>query len=229
LFEVASGGTIFLDEIGHLSLSLQGKLLRVLEQREMRRVGGTSSIEVKVRVIAATHVDLAEASRRGEFREDLYYRLNVVGLRLPPLRERAGDVLLLTRALLARFAREYGLTEPGLTPAAERRLLSHSWPGNVRELRNVLERAILLGRPGAPLDEADLGLEGAARAVVGGNGAVPFPASMSEIIRAAASGMVQLCEGNKSEAARRLRISRTRLLRLLAPRGRRASTSEEDC
>jgi two-component system response regulator HydG len=228
LFEVASGGTIFLDEIGHLSLSLQGKLLRVLEQREMRRVGGTSSIEVKVRVIAATHVDLAEASRRGEFREDLYYRLNVVGLRLPPLRERAGDVLLLTRALLARFAREYGLTEPRLTPAAERRLLSHSWPGNVRELRNVLERAILLGRPGAPLDEADLGLEGAARAVVGGNGAVPFPASMSEIIRAAASGMVQLCEGNKSEAARRLRISRTRLLRLLAPRGRRASTSEED-
>jgi DNA-binding NtrC family response regulator len=227
LFEVASGGTIFLDEIGHLSLALQGKLLRALEQRQIRRVGATTPIEVDVRIVAATHVDLADASRRGEFREDLYYRLNVVGLRLPALRERAGDLPLLARALLARFARDYGLAEPGLTPGAERRLLSHPWPGNIRELRNVLERAILLGTPGAPLSEADLGLD-STTTIPGPNGTVPFPASMSDITRAAASGMVQLCEGNKSEAARRLRISRTRLLRLLAPRGRRPLPSEED-
>jgi DNA-binding NtrC family response regulator len=228
LFEVAAGGTLFLDEIGHLSPPLQGKLLRVLEQRQMRRVGGTSPIEVKVRVIAATHVDLAEATRRGEFREDLFYRLNVVGLTLPALRERTGDVLPLARAFLARFAREYGLPAAGLTAAAERELTSHSWPGNVRELRNVLERAILLGRPGAPLDATDLGLDGApARSATGETG-IPFPAPMSEIIRSAASGMVRLCEGNKSEAARRLRISRTRLLRLLAARGRRNVTTEEE-
>ena len=228
LFEVAAGGTVFLDEIGHLSLPLQGKLLRVLEQRRMRRVGGTAPIDVKVRVIAATHVDLPDAIRRGEFREDLYYRLNVVGLVLPALRDRAGDVLALAHAFLARFAREYNLPVPGLTPAAERQLTSHLWPGNVRELRNVLERAILLGRPGAALDGTDLGLDAAAiRATTGDNG-IPFPATMSEIIRGAASGMVRLCGGNKSEAARRLRISRTRLLRLLAPRGRRTDTLDQE-
>ena len=228
LFEVAAGGTLFLDEIGHLSPPLQGKLLRVLEQRQMRRVGGTSPIEVKVRVIAATHVDLAEATRRGEFREDLFYRLNVVGLTLPALRERTGDVLPLARAFLARFAREYGLPAAGLTAAAERELTSHSWPGNVRELRNVLERAILLGRPGVPLDAADLGLDWAPPRSATGETGIPFPAPMSEIIRSAASGMVRLCEGNKSEAARRLRISRTRLLRLLAARGCRNVTTEEE-
>jgi DNA-binding NtrC family response regulator len=213
LFEVAGGGTIFLDEIGHLSPQLQGKLLRVLEQRQIRRVGGTTTLAVDVRVIAATHVDLAEAVRQGQFREDLYYRLNVVGLRLPALRERSGDVLLLARAFLTRFAREYGLPEPVLTPAAEHRLLAYRWSGNIRELRNVLERAILLGNPGR-LDEGDLALE--ERAAPADRHGVPFPATMSEITRAAALAMVGLCSGNKSEAARRLRISRTRLLRLLA-------------
>jgi len=225
LFEVANGGTIFLDEIGHLSLPLQGKLLRVLEQREIRRLGGTSSMAIDVRVIAATHVDLAEASRRGEFREDLYYRLNVVGLRLPALRERARDVLLLARTFLQRFSRDYGVPLPALTGAAERRLVAHPWTGNIRELRNVLERAILL-LEGGRLDAEHLGLdEKPVRAV--GDG-VPFPATMAEITRGAASAMTRLCEGNKSEAARRLAISRTRLLRLLAPRGRRLATMEEE-
>jgi DNA-binding NtrC family response regulator len=228
LFEVAAGGTVFLDEVGHLSPPLQGKLLRVLEQRQMRRVGGVSPIEVKVRVIAATHVDLAEAARRGEFREDLYYRLNVVGLRLPALRDRTGDLLPLARVFLSRFAGEYGLPVPGLTAAAERALASHTWPGNVRELRNVLERAILLGVPGAPLDVPDLNLDGAPTRFAVGESGIPFPAPMSEVIRGAASGMVRLCEGNKSEAARRLRISRTRLLRLLAARGRRNVPTEEE-
>jgi DNA-binding NtrC family response regulator len=225
LFEVAHGGTIFLDEIGHLSLSLQGKLLRVLEQREIRRVGGTAAITVDVRVIAATHVDLAEASRRGEFREDLYYRLNVVGLRLPALRERADDLTLLAKNFLARFAQTYGLAEPALTAAAERRLMSHPWSGNIRELRNVLERAVLLA-DGGRLEAEDLGLDAPMAATSRGD--VPFPAAMSDIIRAAAHSMTVLCNGNKSEAARRLGISRTRLLRLLAARGRRAALVEED-
>jgi len=225
LFEVANGGTIFLDEIGHLSPQLQGKLLRVLEQREIRRLGGTSSMPIDVRVIAATHVDLAEASRRGEFREDLYYRLNVVGLRLPALRERAHDVLLLTRAFLARFSREYGVPLPELTTLAERRLVAHPWAGNIRELRNVLERAILM-LDGPRLDADHLGLA-QQRARVSTDG-VPFPATMSDITRGAALAMTRLCEGNKSEAARRLSISRTRLLRLLAPRGAKVNTIDLD-
>ncbi len=225
LFEVANGGTIFLDEIGHLSLPLQGKLLRVLEQREIRRIGGTTTMAVDVRVIAATHVDLAEASRRGEFREDLYYRLNVVGLRLPALRERGNDLLLLAGAFLRRFAGDYGIAVPTLTPAAERRLLAHPWSGNIRELRNVIERALLMCSGGV-VDAPDLGLD-ASRSLVP-SGGVPFPAAMSDIVRAAAAAMVRLADGNKSEAARRLGISRTRLLRLLAPRGRQAALTEEE-
>ena len=225
LFEMANGGTVFLDEIGHLSPPLQGKLLRVLEQREIRRLGGTTSLPIDVRVIAATHVDLAEASRVGEFREDLYYRLNVVGLRLPALRERARDVLLLTHAFLERFSREYGVPRPELTAQAERRLLAHPWAGNIRELRNGLELAILM-LDGSRLDADHLGLDqSGARPSADG---VPFPATMSEITHGAALAMTLLCEGNKSEAARRLSISRTRLLRLLAPRGQKVAANDVD-
>ena len=224
LFEVANGGTIFLDEVATLSLSLQGKLLRVLEQRTVRRVGGTALVPVDVRVIAATHVHLAEAARSGAFRTDLYYRLNVVNLTLPALRERGDDILLLARAFLARFARDYGVPVPRLAPTAERVLLSHAWPGNVRELRNTLERAILMAGGGL-LDAADLGVT--PRPMPSSRGEVPFPASMAEITRAATLAMVRLCDGNKSEAARRLGISRTRLLRLLAPRRRPAAALKE--
>ncbi len=225
LFEAADGGTIFLDEIGHLSLSLQGKLLRVLEERRIRRLGATISQAVDVRVIAATHVDLGEAVRLGSFREDLYYRLNVVGLRLPALRERGSDLLLLARAFLTRFAGDYGLPVPALSAAAERRLLTHPWSGNIRELRNVIERALLLCQDGR-LDVTDLGLDGGPALVAPGG--VPFPATMSDIIRSAAREMLRLVDGNKSEAARRLGISRTRLLRLLAARSRRATLSQEE-
>jgi len=224
LFEVAHGGTVFLDEIGHLPLALQGKLLRVLEQREIRRVGGTSTTPVDVRIIAATHVDLADAARTGAFRTDLYYRLNVVGVRLPALRERGGDILVLTHAFLERFAREYGVPVPTLTALAERRLLSHPWTGNIRELRNTLERALLLAGSGR-LDAGDLGLDPVQASH--GTGDVPFPASMAEITRGAATAMTRLCGGNKSEAARRLGISRTRLMRLLAPRRGHAALIEE--
>jgi DNA-binding NtrC family response regulator len=212
LFEVANGGTLFLDEIGHLPLTLQGKLLRALEERAVRRVGGTRTIPIDVRIVAATHVDLAQAVRQREFREDLYYRLNVVPLSLPPLRERRDDILPLARHFLARFSREYSVPQPRLTTAAERALVAHRWSGNVRELRNVIERAVLLHR-GPSLDADDIAPSTAAHATR--TGALPFPATLTEITRAAALAMVEHCAGNKSEAARRLDISRPRLLRLL--------------
>ena len=210
LFELASGGTLFLDEIGHLSLPLQGKLLRALEERQVRRVGGTKNVPVDVRLIAATHVRLAESVKRGEFREDLYYRLNVIPLTLPPLRARREDVVPLAHAFLARFAAEYGVDEPRLTPEAERALTMRDWPGNVRELRNAVERAMLLGD--AVLDADDFAQD---PAPTGDAGGIPFPAPLRVIARAAAVEMVDLCGGNKSEAARRLDISRPRLMRLL--------------
>ena len=212
LFELANGGTLFLDEIGHLPLLLQGKLLRALEERTVRRLGGTRSTTIDVRVVAATHVDLAVASRSGQFRPDLYYRLNVVPLELPPLRERSEDIVPLARHFLSRFARDYGLPLPLLTADAERALRLHPWSGNVRELRNVLERAVLLS-DSAERTAADLDLTSAtpARAV----GSVPFPATLAEVTRSAVEQMLELCKGNKSEAARQLGISRPRLLRVL--------------
>ena len=213
LFEVANGGTLFLDEIGHLPMTLQGKLLRALEERTIRRVGGTKTMRADVRIVAATHVDLGSAVRRGEFREDLYYRLNVVPLELPPLRARRDDIIPLARHFLARFATEYGLEQPALGAAAERALLARDWPGNVRELRNAVERALLLGS-GAQLDAADFAPEPGA-GVATGEGGIPFPATLGEITRAAVRGTIELCGGNKSEAARRLGISRPRLQRLL--------------
>ncbi|MBA2459513.1 MAG: sigma-54-dependent Fis family transcriptional regulator [Gemmatimonadales bacterium] len=213
LFEVAHGGTLFLDEIGHLSLPMQGKLLRALEQRVVRRVGGTRPIPVDVRIVSATHVDLAAAVRRQEFREDLLHRLNVIPIELPPLRARREDLLPLARHFLARFAAEYGVPEPSLTRAAARALELHPWAGNVRELRNVLERVTLLGA-GGEVDIEDLGLEPAGSPLPGSG--LPFPATLEQITRAAAGAMTELCDGNKSESARRLGISRTRLLRILS-------------
>jgi DNA-binding NtrC family response regulator len=215
LFELADGGTLFLDEIGHLPLALQGKLLRVLEERTLRRVGGTKVIPFDVRVVAATHVDLPAAVARGDFREDLWYRLNVMPIELPPLRDRPDDVLALARAFITRFAREYSVTPPPqVTAAAQRALSERAWPGNVRELRNVMERAVLLCN-GTTLDVSDLARDGATVAAGAAAGELPWPASLSLLARGAASAMLQRCGGNKSEAARRLGISRPRLQRLL--------------
>ncbi len=215
LFELADGGTLFLDEIGHLPLTLQGKLLRVLEERTLRRVGGTKTIPFDVRVIAATHVQLKDAVSRGEFREDLWYRLNVMPIELPPLRERPDDVMGLAAAFVQKFAHEYGMVPlPQITAAAQRSLAERNWPGNVRELRNVIERALLLS-DGVRLDVADLAGDGATVAAGSSGGELPWPASLSMLARGAASAMMQRCGGNKSEAARRLGISRPRLQRLL--------------
>ena len=226
LFELADGGTLFLDEMGHLPLPLQGKILRVLEERTLRRVGGTRTIPFDVRVIAATHVDLGAAVTRGEFREDLWYRLNVMPIELPPLRERRDDVIDLAHAFVKKFAVEYGLTPaPQITAAAQRSLADRAWPGNVRELRNVIERALLLCE-GSQLDVADLAAEGATVAAGARDGELPWPASLSMLARGAASAMLQRCGGNKSEAARRLGISRPRLQRLLD--AQRTGASDDD-
>ena len=147
LFETAHGGTVFLDEVSGMSQTLQSRLLRVLQERQFRRVGGTRYIDIDVRVIAASNRDLAEAQKKGEFREDLYYRLNVIPVVLPPLREREGDIEVLAREFLQRFMQQHRTDAgaiPTFEPAAVAALMSHSWPGNVRELQNVIERAAAL-------------------------------------------------------------------------------------
>jgi DNA-binding NtrC family response regulator len=211
LFELAHRGSLFLDEIGHMPLALQGKLLRVLEERQFRRVGGTKSIVVDVRVIAATHVNLATSVQRGEFREDLYYRLNVVPIELPPLRVRQKDIVLLARHFLASFVKEYAVPKLTLTTRAEHELMSRDWPGNIRQLRNAVERAVLLAR-GRELDVEDFAPDGEP---VLPEGSLPFPGPLATLTQAAASRMLELCGGNKSAAARRLEVSRKRLQRLL--------------
>ena len=143
--ELANGGTVFLDEIGELAPQLQAKLLRVLEQREFERVGGTRTLSLDVRLIAATNRDLAAEVRRHAFREDLFHRLNVVALRTPPLRDHREDVPELARYFLARMSARCGRRVAGISPEAERFLTAYSWPGNVRELENVIERAVVLG------------------------------------------------------------------------------------
>ncbi|MEO8201676.1 MAG: sigma-54 dependent transcriptional regulator, partial [Gemmatimonadota bacterium] len=207
LFEMAHGGTLFLDEVGHLPIELQAKLLRALESREIRRVGGQTTRRIDVRVIGATHVNLATAVSRGEFREDLYYRLNVVALTLPPLRHREGDIEILAETFVSRLATSNGLQVPPLTPEVRAALRAHSWPGNVRELRNAIERALVLSPPGT-LRVEELRLDRATE--LSRDDALPFPSDLGTIIRAAVRLMIRQCEGNKSEAARRLGISRPR-------------------
>ena len=155
LFEIANGGTIFLDEIGDTTPTIQVKLLRVIQEREFRRVGGNQDIKVDVRVIAATNRDLEKAVADGSFREDLYYRLDVIPIRLPPLRLRAGDIPLLVAHFLEKFAQESGKTAPTLTSEAIHVLLGHEWRGNVRELENLIERVVAFST-GAPVTDADV-------------------------------------------------------------------------
>ena len=143
-FELADGGTLFLDEIGEISPAVQVKLLRVLQSREFERVGGTRTLHVDVRIIAATNRDLAAEVKAGRFREDLFYRLNVVAMTLPPLRQRKADIPALAATFLERFSKSYGKEIRGLAPGTLQALLSHDWPGNVRELENAIERAVVL-------------------------------------------------------------------------------------
>ncbi|OGA98934.1 MAG: transcriptional regulator [Burkholderiales bacterium RIFCSPHIGHO2_12_FULL_61_11] len=144
VFEQADGGTLFLDEIGDMPLAMQVRLLRALQERSIVRVGGETPIPIDIRLVCATHKDLQQGIKEGDFREDLYYRINVVQLRIPPLRERTEDILPIARFLLAEIATSSGKAPPALTPAAEHSLMNYRWPGNIRELKNALERASLM-------------------------------------------------------------------------------------
>ena len=215
LFEVAHGGTIFLDEIGDMSGGLQAKLLRILEERSFRRVCGTKDITVDVRVIAASNRDLRQAVDSGTFRKDLYYRLQVVTITLPPLRDRREDIPLLARHFLEYFSREFKKRLPLLAPEAERLLGQHGWPGNVRELRNVIERAMILE------DTGDL-LPGHLPPEIGGlapSAVLPAPAFrlpetgvvLEEVEREFVRQALALTRGNQTRAARLLGLTRDEL------------------
>ena len=210
-FRQAEGGSIFLDEVSEMSLGMQVKLLRVLQERELTRVGGDEVIRVNVRVIAATNRNLLQDIAAGRFREDLYYRLNVVTLQLPPLRERREDIPLLAQHFLDHFAEINRKAIKGFTPQAMDRLLRYDWPGNVRELMNAVERGVVLSRS-ERLDETDLPLL-AADEDSSGRMLMPFPgeASLGEMEKATILKTLEAAEGNKSEAARRLGITRRTL------------------
>ena len=166
-FELAHGGTIFLDEISELSLPLQSKLLRVLQEREFERVGGNRTISVDVRVVAATNRKLEQSVEKNEFRQDLYFRLNVVPIHVPPLRDRESDVTLLAEAFTQRYIRRHGVPVKGLTPDALQALTSHDWPGNIRELQNVIERAVILCGEDGQIHPEQLGLSAPPQAGIG--------------------------------------------------------------
>jgi len=203
-FEAANGGTIFLDEVGDVSPKLQLDLLRVLEERRFNRVGGTEPIEVDVRVVAATNRDLHKAVAEGKFREDLFYRLNVISVTVPPLRERREDIPLLVDTFLEQLAVEMGRPIDGVSSEAMAALLAHDWPGNVRELRNVLERGAVVAA-GRIIQASDLGLGGAAAVES------ETPVTLEEVERRHIASVLAHAGGNVSQSARILGIDRVTL------------------
>jgi two-component system, NtrC family, response regulator AtoC len=214
-FEAADGGTLFLDEIGDISPKLQMDLLRVLEDRRFVRVGGNTPIQVDVRIVAATNRDLPKAVREGAFRDDLFYRLNVVAITLPPLRERREDIPLLVEHFLERLEAEMGRRVDGVSAEAMALLTSHPWPGNVRELRNVLERAMVVA--GGPVIQArNLGLT-PAPAAAGSAGEAML--SLDDVVGRHVEAVLQGTRGNISEAARVLGIDRVTLYHKLKKYG----------
>jgi two-component system, NtrC family, response regulator len=230
LIETAAGGTLFLDEIGDLPPPVQVKLLRFLQEKRIQRVGGRQEIEVEARILAATHVDLAKALESGRFREDLYYRLAVVACKLPPLRERGDDILLLAKDFLKRFGAQNGRQKLSFSPTATQAILSHSWSGNVRELQNRIQRAVVMA-DAQSITETDLEL--AASAASAAN-----PGDLRGINRAAelviSTGLKEAREqleremvvmamerqgGNISATAKELGISRPTLYELMSKLG----------
>jgi DNA-binding NtrC family response regulator len=209
-FELAHGGTILLDEISEISPQVQAKLLRVLQEREFERVGGNRSIKVDVRVIATTNRNLQESVEKKEFREDLFFRLNVVPIVVPPLRNRMGDVPILAEQFRQRYARKHGIEVHGISQNCMSALKRHSWPGNVRELQNVIERAVILCSEGGVLEPAHLGLTERPNAPAG------MPAStsqagefltMAEMEKRHVLAALERSKGNRTQAAKMLDIS----------------------
>jgi transcriptional regulator with PAS, ATPase and Fis domain len=217
-FKIADGGTLFLDEVGDMPLPLQTKLLRVLEEQEMEPLGSNKVIKIDVRVIAATCIDLKQLTDNGRFRADLYYRLNVLPITLPPLRERLGDLEALCEAILGQIAERTGMPQREITPSAIVVLSSYDWPGNVRELRNVLERAVML------TDNVRLGandfatvLPTAAKRRNGDMAPVrTFAESLAEFERSAIRSALAATGGNVGDAAKVLGLSRSTLYKKLA-------------
>lgn len=197
-FEQADRGTILLDEIGEMQPHLQAKLLRAIQEREVDRLGGSAPVKIDVRILAATHRDLAAEVRAGRFREDLYFRLNVVALRIPPLRERVADILPLAEHFARRYAQVNGLPQRGLAPAAQSLLLGHAWPGNVRELENALHRAVLLA------EGREIGPDAIELLAATPFQAVAEPAAAITAPRAAASPVAALVGRRMEEVEREL-------------------------
>ena len=228
-FELAHGGTIFLDEISEMSLPIQSKLLRVLQEREFERVGGNRTVKVDVRVVAATNRKLEQSVEKKEFREDLYFRLNVVPVHVPPLRERDGDVELLAEAFSQRYIRKHGMPVKGLTTESMEALKRHDWPGNIRELQNVIERAVILCGEDGHIYPEQLGLTAPPKTGVGDaptsaiedSMPVPQPAdteSIAGVSNGAPTTLAELeqqhilatlaqCEGNRTRTAKVLEIN----------------------
>jgi transcriptional regulator with PAS, ATPase and Fis domain len=225
-FELADGGTLFLDEVGELPLALQAKMLRALQEREIERVGAMKSIRVDIRVVAATNADLRAATARGSFRKDLYYRLDVVSLRIPALRERREDIAPLTEYFLAESSAILGRKQPVVSPEARACLLNYDWPGNIRELQNVLERAVVMGSSGA-IQPADLPRamtdtpDAACRAKLGYEGAV------QQFKKQLILDALEQAGGRFTEAAKILNVHPNYLHRLVSTLGLRDAAKKQ--
>lgn len=227
-FEAASGGTLFLDEITEIDLATQVKLLRVLESRTLQRVGGNSDVKVDFRLVAATNRDLAAYVREGKFREDLYYRLNVIDIRLPALKDRPGDIALLVSRFTKEFAKKNDVEIKGIDPAALKALEAYSWPGNVRQLRNVIERMVVLA-DGSRLTLADIPAEiiddaaiapiavpvASSPAATNAPAAAPASGSLADTEKSIILKTLEECGFNKTKTAEKLGISRRTLHRKL--------------
>ncbi|MCL2229768.1 MAG: sigma-54 dependent transcriptional regulator [Treponema sp.] len=213
-FELASGGTLFLDEIGEIDLNNQIKLLRVLQEKKFERVGGEQTIETDVRIVAATNKDLKAEIEKGNFREDLYFRLNVVNIHVPPLRERKDDIPLLAAAFLKEFAQENGKSIEGINEKARSRLYSFEWPGNIRELRNCMESAVVMCQSNViTVDDLPPAFRNAAD---DGWINIKLGANMAECEKIIIRDTLSFCNGNKTKASETLDIGRKTLLRKLA-------------
>ena len=229
--EQAHGGTVFLDEIGDMPLNLQAKILRLLQEKSIERLGGSENISADVRIIAATNRDLESAILEGRFREDLYYRLKVVTICLPPLRERESDIPVLTDYLLSKFSDENGIKNPGITEEAKAIFLKHSWPGNVRELANTIQKALIFNR-GAPISSDDIAkaikekthesdsnsesgdqalLQWVRKELTTRTDENLFDSCMDSIASILISEALNICGGNRSKAAKLLGLSRPTL------------------
>ena len=229
-FEQAEGGSLFMDEIGEIPLETQSKLLNVLQEKRFERVGGNDSIMVDVRLMAATNRDLAEAVKEGSFREDLYYRLNVVRIAMPAMRERGGDLMLLAKHFLQEYAEQNAKRVIGFTDAAQAKLLEHDWNGNVRELENAIERAVVMTR-GPLIQPHDLPRDVAPDTI----GTIRIPGStMAEVERFSILTALKAAGGSTSQAANMLGISvrtiqyRLREWGMARPRGRRPRGASEE-